>query len=80
LEPSGDTIVVAGNSANGGIPPQQRLMGHTNARYHSCYSADLGPARRVPALGLQLQLGYGPSGILGVVLIVVLILALTGRV
>jgi hypothetical protein len=52
-------------------------MGHNNAQYHSRRYPDLGFDRRVPALS---GWGYGPSGIVGVILIVVLILALTGRV
>jgi len=34
----------------------------------------------IPRWGYSSGWGYGPSGILGVILIVVLILALTGRV
>jgi hypothetical protein len=78
LERGSDKIVIARNFASGGIVPQQRLMGRNNARYHSCYIAHPGPGWRV--LGHSSGWGYGPSGILGVVLIVVLILALTGRV
>jgi hypothetical protein len=34
----------------------------------------------VPRWGYSTNWGYGPSGIVGVILIVVLVLALTGRV
>ena len=34
----------------------------------------------MPSWGYSRNWGYGPSGILGIVLVVVLVLALTGRV
>jgi hypothetical protein len=34
----------------------------------------------IPSWGYSRNWGYGPSGILGIVVVVVLILALTGRV
>jgi len=56
-------------------------MGREHAWYDSCYHFDPGLlVGAFPRWGYSSGWGYGPSGILGVVLIVVLILALTGRV
>jgi hypothetical protein len=52
-------------------------MGRDYARHDPGYSAHFGAVPRWP---YSAGWGYGPSGIVGVVLIVVLILALTGRV
>jgi hypothetical protein len=67
-------------SYKGRHPAASITYGAHHAQYHSRYIADPGLDRGFPAVGYSSGWGYGPSGILGVILIVVLILALTGRV
>jgi hypothetical protein len=51
-----------------------------NAFDNSDRSAHIAAHRRIADLAIQCKLGYGPGGLLGTVLVVVLILALLGRV
>ena len=58
---------------------RNELWGRNYARYCSRHHTDPLLIGAIPTWGHSSGWGYGPSGILGVILVVVLILALTGR-
>jgi hypothetical protein len=64
LELSWLRVIVSGHS------------GDLNYVHHPAYRSDYSSCRRLPFMAAQPQLGYGPSGALGVILIIVLVVAL----